>query len=519
MSLTKVSYSMITGAPVNIMDFGVVGDGVADDTAAFNLARQAALGKQLNISGTPLISSLLSITQKECWIFEGANGNSNGNYPDSYLIKAATVAGDLVTIIAQGTTISGGGIVGQVGNTGNGYTIQSNSVTLNNPFVTLMGGDGIRVGKDTGVNSNSFRINTPVCSYNVGRGIYINDLTGALGNANAGMVFHPFCQSNGSHGIHINTGFYNTVVCPLLESNAGNGLNLDTYSLYNIIVGGDSEANFGGTTYLAYDIYLAYPNNNTIINLASNGQTYTSPVTTVNSIQGITNQASTWLKNIGFTDTFKLLPSEGWVNGGGSPTIGGGTINLPPTPSFVGQTIQTQIGSSYTLRINITGGSSRSVVRVGSTTNIYGSYGFDIVNSGYLSDGVYSVTFTATKQYTSITLLNDLGGGATSVFSNMSLTTNIASAGDIAVTVLGAGVCIKEGTNSKQGVVALVAGSAVVSNITITPNSRIFITSNTDGGTPGWVRVSNRTSGVSFTITSSSATDTSVIAYEIFEPA
>ena len=34
MSLTKVSYSMITGAPVNVRDFGAVGDGSNDDTSA-----------------------------------------------------------------------------------------------------------------------------------------------------------------------------------------------------------------------------------------------------------------------------------------------------------------------------------------------------------------------------------------------------------------------------------------------------------------------------------------------------
>ena len=48
MSLTKVSYSMITGAPVSVFDYGAVGDGVVDDTAAIVAAEAVAYAnKQL----------------------------------------------------------------------------------------------------------------------------------------------------------------------------------------------------------------------------------------------------------------------------------------------------------------------------------------------------------------------------------------------------------------------------------------------------------------------------------------
>lgn len=86
------------------------------------------------------------------------------------------------------------------------------------------------------------------------------------------------------------------------------------------------------------------------------------------------------------------------------------------------------------------------------------------------------------------------------------------------ITDMRSGLRVREGVNAKQGVAVLVAGTVTVANTSVTANSRIFLTTQVPGGTPGFLWVSARVAGTSFTILSSSATDTSTVAYEIFEP-
>lgn len=90
---------------------------------------------------------------------------------------------------------------------------------------------------------------------------------------------------------------------------------------------------------------------------------------------------------------------------------------------------------------------------------------------------------------------------------------------DLQIGTLGKGLKIKEGTGAKMGISTLVAGTVVVSNTSITSTSRIFLTCNVVGGTPGFLRVSTRSVGTSFTILSSSGTDTSAVAWMLVEPA
>ena len=73
-------------------------------------------------------------------------------------------------------------------------------------------------------------------------------------------------------------------------------------------------------------------------------------------------------------------------------------------------------------------------------------------------------------------------------------------------------------TRIRRGRATLVSGVVTVSDSNVTASSDIQLTSNTDGGTPGWLRVSARSAGTSFTITSSSATDTSTVAWVMIEP-
>lgn len=100
-------------------------------------------------------------------------------------------------------------------------------------------------------------------------------------------------------------------------------------------------------------------------------------------------------------------------------------------------------------------------------------------------------------------------------------TTGLTVTGNLVLGTLGNGLAIKEGTNAAMGVATLVAGTVVVSNTRVTANSRIRLTAQSLGtvAVPSALGISARTAGTSFTILASALTDTSVVAWEIVEPA
>jgi hypothetical protein len=100
--------------------------------------------------------------------------------------------------------------------------------------------------------------------------------------------------------------------------------------------------------------------------------------------------------------------------------------------------------------------------------------------------------------------------GAFSVFGG--------SANSLKLGTAGGGLGIAEGSNARMGLSTLTGGTVVVANTSVTANTRIFLTCQTPGGTPGFLRVSTRTAATSFTILSSSGTDTSAVAWLLVEP-
>ena len=101
---------------------------------------------------------------------------------------------------------------------------------------------------------------------------------------------------------------------------------------------------------------------------------------------------------------------------------------------------------------------------------------------------------------------------------NSILSGGLTTQGDVDIAQAGHGLKVAEGSNARQGTAVLVAGQVVVSNTTVTASTRIQVTIQAPGGSVGSAYVFARTPGASFTIKSTSGSDTSTVAYLMTEP-
>lgn len=271
-------------ASEDVRGYGVVGDGIRDDTTALANALAASEHVIVPAGFTPRITSSLTIERHGRLQFLGGPGNTQGQYPAAYLIKDAAMTTPGI-ILQECSMLDGGGLVCETGNTGNGIEIRNNSAIVDRFLVHGAGGDGVRVGRDglAGGNYNSFKLVHVVSQNNGGHGFLIHDgktdpENGA--NANAGTLTQCFSHHNAGDGFQLGFSWWVTLLNCLSEVNTGYGLNLSgeekvSYPAcrWATIVGGDyNESNTAGIINdPAYFSMFVMPDANQLPATASNG--------------------------------------------------------------------------------------------------------------------------------------------------------------------------------------------------------------------------------------------------------
>lgn len=96
----------------------------------------------------------------------------------------------------------------------------------------------------------------------------------------------------------------------------------------------------------------------------------------------------------------------------------------------------------------------------------------------------------------------------------------LATDDDFAIVTAGKGLRVKEGSNAKMGTATLNGTTGVVVSTTaVTATSRIILTTQASSATYGAPVVVSRVAATSFTIKSTTASDTSSVAWMLVEPA
>lgn len=247
MSLTKATYSMIQGAPLNVTDFGAVGDGVNDDYAAFQAAIDA-----LPVSGGTII--IPATTTNEWKISQTLN-----------VRKKAHIIGQ----IAQGTGEKGTTLIFPADTSGivfNSYDTSLYTTVTPDPLLPGAYGSilenvalfGDKAGSSTAADGVVVRCSMEcrgVAARNFKRygfRIYADLGTGGSteGDANQWVLYRCQAIANGDHGVYVNGDDANTGVAMKVFSQLNGGYGIYDNSLIgNTYVGCDTVGNTLGSMY------------------------------------------------------------------------------------------------------------------------------------------------------------------------------------------------------------------------------------------------------------------------------
>jgi parallel beta-helix repeat protein len=526
MSLTKVSYSMIQGAEVNVLDFGAVGDGVANDTAAIQAAitSMAVTGGNLVFpDGNYKITSTVTLSSNVNYIAQGnaiitlavteiglqiPNAGTritiNGFTISGVSSRAisSTIGGTCSRITIINNTISGATLAGAGYTSGVFLTNASDCVIENNSFSNNGVGTGTVFSADVAFyapaagtqNSRNKVLNNRCAStvasfniiaFNIDRTVISeNSCSGALNGAgnNSGYGIAVYDTSSGT--LPYSTTSFNTISDNIVTNTQGTGIygaGVDNTS----IVGNVCTTN--GTT-------------QSDVTLPVGGIVLNGPFCSQNSVVGNTVASS------GKDGICISTNNDTTVSGNSISTSAQHGIHLRGTSSTLSVSNNTIISSSQRgifddviakAYVSVTGNTVRAStsagIEINGMTQSVVSSNVSVVNGTYgiQNNGNYNLIAQ-----------NVLIGNTTGSFIGTSGIGNVLRDNKLS-------------DGASQGVATLVAGTVTVSTVEVRSTDVLLVTRSVSGGTSGQLTAGSIVSGTSFQISSSSGSDTSGIYWQI----
>lgn len=478
---------------INVKDYGAVGDGVTDDTAAIQAAIAAC-------HGSGAVSTVRPVT-RSLWV-------PGGTYKTTAPLTIKSVQGfrlmgagrDITTFTPTGTLDSFLDIDGCANGTFGGFTVTPTG-GITDKVIALDWTNSVTVGRST--TNNSFRDINVNGSFKWGF---------AIGTRSANLQVDQ-------------TSFYSCLVTGTRVSGAAD----TTHSQEGYRCGSGTFGNI--LSHFFYDCSAV------LVKIGFSVQATTGHVV---HTQPVACDVDFWVAGSGSALSVSGLRSEGATR---LLETSGGSALTKITLSDIRWRADNLNADQYWLYVN---GCAQLTVTNCAVTNatitpqmfINGPGGVgisatfvnldmpcDIASIGFMSAGAnvvfinYAQTDASDIIVTSTPLLVRKSSTEHLVVDTVNSITKVA--GDLSCVAAGKGLRVKEGSNAKQGVSTLVAGTVVVSNTSVTATSRILLTVQSLGTVtaPKAIAVTARTAGTSFTITSADATDTSVVGWQIFEPA
>ena len=235
MSLTKASYSMITGAPVNIFDFMTVEQIADTQSGSPTISLTSVVQTAINSFPTFLDNSISNIAGKIIFPFgkyyfatpiviesqvtlSGVGAPAANVYGATQFLFADNIDGIVVNSYhTVGSNLGGAGTIIEnisilksslSGSSGSGIYLKGRA-TIRDCLISYWKEYGIRIDASYSnlENANSWHVERCRITNSGSHGLYVNG-----SDANVGTAIGVDCESNGGYGFYDNSYFANTYI-------------------------------------------------------------------------------------------------------------------------------------------------------------------------------------------------------------------------------------------------------------------------------------------------------------------